>query len=306
VRSVIARAPAKINLVLEVGDARSDGYHDLSTVYQAISVYDDVMATSADDGVIDARVIDVRTQLDHSQVSGGDGNLAVRAARLLRDRIGDPSLGVSLLIHKSIPVAGGLAGGSADAAAALVACNELWRAELSRPELEELAAELGSDVPFLVAGATAIGSGRGESVTPALTRGAYHWVVVTFEDGMSTPQVYAEYDRLGGAKGSMGEATRRMLEALSSGDASQLASALWNDLTGPALSLRPDLADALDAGAEAFTLGGILSGSGPSVFFLADDLESARASASHLEDQGIGDAVLVAQGPVPGARIISS
>lgn len=305
-RSVIARVPAKINLVLEVGPARADGYHDLSTVYHAISIYDEVMATSTDGDEIEIRVVDTATQQAHSQVPCDAGNLAVRAARLLAERTDRPSAGVDLLIHKSIPVAGGLAGGSADAAAALVACNELWEAGLSRPELEEIAAELGSDVPFLISGATAIGSGRGESIMPALTRGAYHWVVVTFAEGMSTPEVYAEFDRLGGNDGEIGQATRRSLEALSSGDPGQLAPTLWNDLDEAALSLRPQLMDALDAGEQAFTLGGLISGSGPSVFFLASDQVSAEASASQLEDLGIGDSVLIAHGPVPGARIISS
>lgn len=141
---------------------------------------------------------------------------------------------------------------------------------------------------------------------PALTRGAYHWVVVTFAEGMSTPEVYAEFDRLGGNDGEIGQATRRSLEALSSGDPGQLAPTLWNDLDEAALSLRPQLMDALDAGEQAFTLGGLISGSGPSVFFLASDQVSAEASASQLEDLGIGDSVLIAHGPVPGARIISS
>jgi len=304
VRSVTVRVPAKINLALRVGAARPDGFHPLSTVYQAIDVYDEVTATARYDGAVTIGVVDAVGQ-PMSEVPSDDGNLAVRAALALRERIADPELGADLQVRKAIPVAGGMAGGSADAAAALVACNELWRGGLSRSELDPVAASLGSDVPFLLHGGNALGTGRGEQVTPVLSRATFHWVIGVFSAGMSTPAAYAEYDRLKGQDAPAVPADPHdVLAALGSGSPHDLAAALVNDLTDAALSLRPQLRFALEAGANGLALASLISGSGPTIVFLVPDAETADVVAGDLRRREVFDDVLVARGPVPGARVV--
>lgn len=301
-----ARVPAKINLCLGVGPVRDDGFHPLATVYQAVDLHDEVRATARDDEQITVAVhseLDVRAE--SALVPEDDDNLAVRAARLLREVTGTTA-GVDLAIRKVIPVAGGMAGGSADAAAALVACNDAWATGLSRAELEQIAAQLGSDVPFLLHGGNAIGGGRGETISPVLARGSYHWVFAMAYEGLSTKAVYAEFDRLN-------ERSRvedpvvpdALLAALRAGDAEALGDALSNDLTEAALSLRPELQDTLEIGIEAGALGAILSGSGPTAMFLASDEQHSLDIAFALSSaSGCAD-VVQSRGPVPGARIMS-
>lgn len=301
---VTVRAPAKINLVLEVGAGRPDGFHALSTVYHAVSLYDEVTATPNDDGVLAVRVLDADSLRERTDVPRDDDNLAIQAADCLRSHLGRPELGVDLLIHKGIPVAGGMAGGSADAAATLVACNEAWQAGLNRAELDVIAADLGSDVPFLLHGSTAVGTGRGEQVAPVLARGHYQWVLAAFVHGMSTPEVYEEHDRLGGWSGNFGEATQHVLEALRDGDPELLAGALTNDLADAAISLRPELAGVLDLGLEAGALGGLVSGSGPTLAFLVRDEIAADDLAETLRAAEVADLVLTAAGPRPGAKVV--
>lgn len=302
--SANARVPAKINLCLGVGPVREDGYHPLATVYQAVGLHDEVRAVTRRD---DKVTVVVHSELDvmdeNATVPEDDNNLAVRAARLLRDRTG-VTQGVDLSIRKVIPVAGGMAGGSADAAASLVACNEAWGTGLSRSALEELAAELGSDVPFLLHGGIAVGGGRGETISPVLARGSYSWVFATAHEGLSTAAVYAEFDRLNaGSEVPMPTVPDALLAALRAGDPDALGAALSNDLTDAALSLRPELADTLAVGIEAGALGAILSGSGPTAMFLANDdqhgldIAFALTSASDCAD------VIQSRGPVAGARL---
>lgn len=298
------RVPAKINLCLGVGPVRADGYHPLATVYQAVDLHDEVRATAREDDQITVAVhseLDVRSEL--AFVPEDDDNLAVRAARLLRERTG-VTAGVDLAIRKVIPVAGGMAGGSADAAAALVACNEVWGTGLTRAALEVLAAKLGSDVPFLLHGGNAIGGGRGETVSPVLARGSYHWVFAMAHEGLSTKAVFAEFDRLNeGRDVPEPEVPDALLAALRAGDATALGAALSNDLTDAALSLRPELEGTLAIGLQAGALGAILSGSGPTALFLAAseqhslDIAFALSSASACAD------VVQSRGPVPGARL---
>ena len=253
---VTARVPAKVNLELLVGPRRADGYHDLSTVFHAVSLYDDVTVAVADEWGVS-----VSGPLAEGVPQDGD-NLAMRAARLVEGRFDvDP---VHISIRKGIPVSGGMAGGSADAAATLVALDHLFELDLDREEIEELAAELGSDVPFLVSGGTAMGSGRGELLAPVLARGTYHWVFALAEGGLSTPAVYAECDRLRGTDDVPEPvANPALMSALRSGDPRELAPQLTNDLQEAALVLRPDLGEVLAAGMEYGALGGIVSGSGP-------------------------------------------
>ncbi|MET0931722.1 MAG: 4-(cytidine 5'-diphospho)-2-C-methyl-D-erythritol kinase [Aeromicrobium sp.] len=304
--SANVRVPAKINLCLGVGPVRSDGFHPLATVYQAVDLHDEVRATAREDDEITIAVhsdLDVRGTDEVAFVPENDDNLAVRAARLLRERTGITA-GVDLAIRKVIPVAGGMAGGSADAAAALVACNEAWGTGLTRSALEVLAAKLGSDVPFLLHGGNAIGGGRGESVSPVLARGSYHWVFAMAHDGLSTRAVFTEFDRLNrGRSVPAPEVPDALLSALRAGDAAALGDALSNDLTEAALSLRPELEDTLSIGRQAGALGAILSGSGPTALFLAAseqhslDIAFALSSAAGCAD------VVQSRGPVPGARL---
>ncbi len=296
---VTVRVPAKVNLGLAVGGPRPDGYHDLATVFHAVSLYDDLTATLRDDDGVTVRVEGVQATL----VPEDESNLAVRAVRLLAERMGIEA-GVDLHIRKGIPVAGGMAGGSADAAAALVACDALWNLGLPRSEMLELAAELGSDVSFALLGGTAIGTGRGERLTPALARGDYHWVIALAEFGLSTPAVYGELDRLR-ARRVLPEprVPDRLMKALRSGDPQALGDSLSNDLQPAACSLAPSLTDTLAVGRDYGALGGLVSGSGPTVFFLARDTEHALDLAVALTASGTARDVRRVHGPVPGARL---
>jgi len=306
VTTATVRVPAKINLCLGVGPVRSDGFHPLATVYQAVDLHDEVRATARDDAMVTITVhseLDVRTE--ESVVPEDEENLAVRAARALQRATG-VTHGVDLAIRKAIPVAGGMAGGSADAAAALVACNEVWGLGLSKHDLEPIAASLGSDVPFLLHGGNAAGGGRGETVSPVLARGSYHWVFATSARGLSTAAVYAEYDRLA-HDGDVPEPQipDGLLAALRSGDARQLGENLSNDLTAAALSLRPELADTLAVGTEAGALGAIISGSGPTCLFLVDHEQHGLDVAIALSSTGTCADVITSTGPVPGAHLVS-
>jgi 4-diphosphocytidyl-2-C-methyl-D-erythritol kinase len=296
--SVSVRVPAKVNLDLSVGALGPDGYHPLSTVFHAVSLFDDLTVTPAPEGIA------LEVVGEHVEgVPTGESNLAVRAARLVARRAGVES-GAHLLLHKGIPVAGGMAGGSADAAAALVACDAAWNACLDRSELLELAAELGSDVAFALVGGTAIGSGRGEQITPALARGQYHWVLALSDEGLSTPAVYAEFDRLAAGRVlAEPRVSDEVMQALRSGDSVALGQALRNDLQAAACSLRPDLGDVLDVGLEYGALGGVVSGSGPTVAFLVRDNEHALDLSVALTASGACESVKRAHGPVHGARV---
>jgi 4-diphosphocytidyl-2-C-methyl-D-erythritol kinase len=293
---VTVRVPAKVNLELLVGPPRADGYHALSTVFHAVSLYDDVTVSVADDwGVTVAGPL-------ADGVPTNSDNIALRAARLVEARFDvDP---VHVSIRKGIPVSGGMAGGSADAAATLVALDHLWDLGLDREELEEMGAELGSDVPFLVTGGTAVGSGRGELLAPVLARGTYHWVFALAEGGLSTPAVYAECDRLRGTDVPEPVANPALMAALRSGDPHELAPQLANDLQDAAVSLRPDLGEVLSSGMEYGALGGIVSGSGPTCAFLVEDNEAGIDLAVALTASGVVRDVRRASGPVHGAHVI--
>ena len=308
--SVTARVPAKVNLQLSVGPPREDGYHDVVTVYHAVSLFDEVTVTGAD------RTSVVVTGEGGPAVPLGPANLAVRAAVALAratGRRGKGSGGVQIEISKRIPVAAGLAGGSADAAAALVACNELWRTGLSTSELAEVGARIGSDVPFALTGGTAVGLGRGERLTTALVSGTYHWVLAFGATGLQTPDVYAARDRLRASRrGKDGQPpaiaepqlNTGLMAALRSGDPSAVGPLLSNDLQPAALSLQPLLRRALQAGKEHGALGAIVSGSGPTCAFLAKDARAARDLAVAVTGAGVCRAVVQVTGPAPGASVV--
>ena len=299
--SVTVRAPAKINLGLSVGGPRADGFHDVATAYHAISLQDELVAAASEELSIALTTAD---GIPLDDVPQDSSNLAVAAALALAERAGVEPL-VRLHVTKSIPVAGGMAGGSADAAAALVACDALWQTGLSRSELAELAAALGSDVPFSLVGGTALGTGRGEVLTPVLARGRFHWVVAIADGGLSTPDVYAECDRLrGGTPVPEPRVADALMAALRTGDADALGVALHNDLQKAACSLRPSLRETLETGTQAGALGSLVSGSGPSVVFLARSPEHAIDIAVALSATGTCRSVRRAHGPVAGARVV--
>jgi 4-diphosphocytidyl-2-C-methyl-D-erythritol kinase len=303
-----------------VGPLRPDGYHGLVTVFHAVSLFDDVTVAPA--------------ETDSVTVSGdgaglvpenGD-NLALRAVRALREALAERAGatgatgagevadapgggGVAVTISKRIPVAGGMAGGSADAAAALVACNELWGTGLSQRELCEVAAVVGSDVAFAVLGETAVGRGRGEQLTPvrpAVLATTYHWVLALADGHLSTPRVFHALDRQRqDQQVADPELSAELMQALNSGDQVKLGAALSNDLEEPALTLFPVLRKTLDAGREAGALGALVSGSGPTCFFLAATDSEATTLANALSAAGVCRAIAAATGPAAGASVIA-
>ena len=316
---VTVRVPAKLNLQLAVGPRRADGYHDLVTVFHAVSLFDEVTVVPAGrDGVeVSGEGAD--------RVPGGRDNLALRAVAALRSAMPGQAAGragVHVTILKRIPVAAGLAGGSADAAAALVACNELWGGGLSQAQLVEVAAKVGSDVAFALLGGTAVGRGRGERLTPALAPATpYHWVLAFADGYLSTPEVYAALDRLraaeaGGPKSPKSPTGRarsgtaepdldaQLMSALRSGEARRVGRALSNDLQQAALSLFPPLRKTLAAGLELGALGALVSGSGPTCVFLAASAERALDLAVSLSAAGVCRSVARVTGPVPGAAVV--
>jgi 4-diphosphocytidyl-2-C-methyl-D-erythritol kinase len=298
--SVTVRAPAKVNLALGVGPLREDGFHGLATVFHAVGLYDDLVATPLPEGSGVQVVVEgegaAEVPLDRT-------NLVWRALELLEPYGASPD--VSMTIRKGIPVAGGMAGGSADAAAALVALDALFDLGLSRETLTALGAELGSDVPFALHGGTAVGRDRGTELTTALVRGSFHWVFALAHEGLSTPAVYRECDRLReGARVAEPEVPESLMKALLSGDPGAVGAALTNDLQHAAVSLRPQLGQVLDVGADYGALGGVVSGSGPTCAFLARDDEHALDLAVAFTASGVCRTVRRAVGPVPGARVV--
>ncbi len=298
--AVHVRAPGKINLSLRVGALQSDGYNEVATAYQAIGLYEEVWAAPADDVTLTVRGPRASgTPLDES-------NLAMRAARLLA-AAADYRGGADLVIEKNVPVAGGMGGGSADAAATLVALDHLWGIGMGRDDLTTLAARLGADVPFALLGGSAIGTGRGDEVSPALAAGGFNWVLVFSSEGLSTADVYRELDRLREstpdlAAHSAPTVDPAILQALRAGYAELLAEVMRNDLQAAALSLDLGLRDVLDAGLEDGALGGLVSGSGPTVAFLAEDAEAAALLRTSLDARGF-DALRVSA-PGHGARVV--
>lgn len=290
--------PGKVNLYLAVGDTRPDGYHELTTIFHAVSLFDEITVRTAD--VISLDVIGEGADV----LPVDERNLAWQAAELLAEHVGRTPE-VAITIEKAIPVAGGMAGGSADAAAVLVALNALWETGVPRRDLHTLAARLGSDVPFALHGGTALGTGRGEELATVLARNTFHWVLAFGRRGMSTPAVFTEIDRLRAA----GQPPRLddaepVLAALAAGDPAQLAPLLGNELQAAAVSIDPDLRRTLRAGVEAGALAGIVSGSGPTCAFLCASASAAVQVGSELAGAGVCRTVRVASGPVHGARVV--
>ncbi len=301
-RSVDVRASAKINLHLGVGAARVDGFHPLETVYQAIGLHDELVATEDERFRV---VTHGAAYVDVADVPVGRDNIVARATALMAARV-DREPVADFLVHKEIPVAGGMAGGSADAAAALLALDRLWDARTPDDELLALAAELGSDVPFALIGGTALGTGRGELVMPVADSGPWWWVVVpSAAGGLSTPAVYRRFDEMFPGADAEPASADVLLAALATSDPHRLGAAMHNDLQEPAIDLRPDLGELLDRGESEGAIRGLVSGSGPTCLFLAESPTAAHAVAGALRGSGHA-VVLVAAGPVPGAQVVEA
>jgi 4-diphosphocytidyl-2-C-methyl-D-erythritol kinase len=303
---VTVRVPAKVNLHLAVGATRADGFHDLTTVFHAVSLFDEVTVAVAEQPGVEVHGEGAAGSA--VEVPTDERNLAWRAV-LAVARLAGREPEVRVVLRKSIPVAGGMAGGSADAAATLLGLSALWKLDLTREQLSELAAGLGSDVTFALYGGTALGTGRGERLVPVLSRHTQHWVFALHRTGLATPTAFGELDRLRAASGSdtvppRAGAVEPVLEALASGDPRQLALLLANDLQAAAVSLQPELRRTLRAGVQAGALAGIISGSGPTCAFLCSDHDAALGVAAELAGVGVCRSVRVAHGPVPGARLV--
>ncbi|WIM90314.1 4-(cytidine 5'-diphospho)-2-C-methyl-D-erythritol kinase [Candidatus Mycobacterium wuenschmannii] len=296
--AVTVRTPGKINLYLAVGDLLDSGYHELTTVFHAVSLVDEVTVRNAD--VLSLEI----TGEGAGELPLDERNLAWQAAELMGEHVGRAP-DVSITIDKSIPVAGGMGGGSADAAGVLVALNSLWELGVPRRDLHTLAAKLGSDVPFALHGGTALGTGRGEELATVLARNNFHWVLAFADGGLSTPKVFRELDRLreAGDPPRLGEAGP-VLAALAAGDPEELAPLLGNELQAAALSMNARLRRVLRAGVEAGALAGLVSGSGPTCAFLCRSASAAVDVGIELTGAGVCRTVRVASGPVHGARVV--
>ena len=294
-------ANAKVNFTLEVFGKRADGYHALRSVVMPISLSDTLDIEVTDNGEI-------------TSDTGYDDDLCVKAARVLRNVIatsfrtvavsatgadrriccyhasrrdgdGTEKQGAIIRVTKRIPAGGGLGGGSADAAAVLRALNELWKIGLSREELAEVGAQVGSDVPALVLGGPVIMEGRGEKTTPlSISTSSLHLVLVNPGVHSSTKEVYVacEARPLGGE-----DLTAKMVSALQTADLSRIAAAFMNDLQPPAVKLHPEIADALVSMKTAGVIGAMMSGSGSSVFGLVPDSVTAERISAELNFKGL-------------------
>jgi 4-diphosphocytidyl-2-C-methyl-D-erythritol kinase len=299
-KSVTVRVPGKVNVYLGVGPREFSGYHELATIFQAVGIYDEVTVSAADS----LKISGLGAFAD--QIPTDETNLAWKAAQLVARACGeDPNIHIQ--IDKSIPIAAGMAGGSADAAATLVACDTYWNAGIPRDQLDAMAATLGSDVPFMLHGGCALGVGRGDVLSPVMIRGSFHWVFATFDEGLSTAQIYEKTDELRGLEfEAEPEVPTELLSALARGDAPALGRLLHNDLQLAATTSRPLLGRVLEQGIDYGALGAIVSGSGPTCAFLVRDESSAIDLVVALKASGLVDDVLRTHGPVHGARVIST
>jgi 4-diphosphocytidyl-2-C-methyl-D-erythritol kinase len=296
-KSVTVRVPGKVNVYLGVGPREFSGYHEVGTVFQSVNIYDEVTVEAAEEFEIIGKGIFA------DQIPTDKTNLVWRAAQLVAAACGEEPL-VKITIDKSIPVAAGMAGGSADAAATLLACDALWKAGIPRDQLDALAAELGSDVPFMLHGGCAIGTGRGDLLTPVMTRGIFHWVFATYKEGLSTAAVYERTDNLRGPEfDRVPTVPTEVLTAINQGDAKSLGTVLGNDLQMAAITMKPIISSALDFGLDLGAFGAIVSGSGPTCAFLVADEMAAISLMVALSSSGLVDNAWRAHGPVHGARI---
>jgi 4-diphosphocytidyl-2-C-methyl-D-erythritol kinase len=299
-KSVTVRVPGKVNVYLGVGPREFSGYHELATIFQAVGIYDEVTVSPADS----LKISGLGAHSD--RIPTDSTNLAWKAAQLVARACGEePSIHIQ--IDKSIPIAAGMAGGSADAAATLLACDTYWNAGIPRDQIDAMAATLGADVPFMLHGGCALGIGRGDELSPVMIRGSFHWVFATFEEGLSTAQIYEKTDELRGLEFEVEpEVPTELLSALARGDAPALGRLMHNDLQLAAIKYRPQLGRVLEQGIDLGALGAVISGSGPTCAFLVRDESSAIDLVVALKASGLVDDVLHTHGPVHGARVIST
>ena len=295
--SVSVRAPGKINLVLRVGPPGADGYHELVTCFHAVDLWETITVTPAEE-----LTVSVSGSVELGEIPLAGDNLALRGAAALAQLRGYDG-GAHVAINKQVPVGGGMGGGSADAAATLVALNKLWGTRCTPGELHDLAAGLGADVPFALMGSSAVGRNRGD-VLESVPSETFHWVIVTTPVHLSTPQVYSTLDdlRAGVDVARLPEVSQAFRDALASGDPHALAPLLVNDLAPAALAMHPELAATLDLGEQLGALAGMVSGSGPTLVFLARDVKHQSHLASSLSDAG--HRALAATSPAPGAHLV--
>ena len=299
-KSVTVRVPGKVNVYLGVGPREFSGYHELATIFQAVGIYDEVTVSAADSLTISG----LGSFAD--RIPTDETNLAWKAAELVARACGEEP-NIHIQIDKAIPIAAGMAGGSADAAATLVACDAFWNAGIPRDQLDAMAVTLGSDVPFMLHGGCALGIGRGDVLSPVMIRGSFHWVFATFEEGLSTAQIYEKTDEMRGLEfEDEPEVPTELLSALARGDSPALGRLLHNDLQLAATTSRPQLGRVLEQGIDLGALGAIISGSGPTCAFLVRDESSAIDLVVALKASGLVDDVLRTHGPVHGARVIST
>ena len=315
---VSVSAPGKVNLFLALGAARPDGYHPLNTVFAQIGLSETVtvtplqsLATTApqpapvsaqpastapvssassapaqSDSAPAAQTGSPRIELaltrPDSNVPLDHTNLAYRAAQAVAQQASQRGLATSdvhILLDKAVPVAGGMAGGSADAAATLKACNEFWQVGLSLEELAQLGAQLGADVPFGLYGGVALGTGRGDLIEPLKAApGPYYWTFALQDDGLSTAAVFKHFDATVQAPPAADMPPEQLLVALEAGDVAEVSRHIRNDLQATAIELRPELGQLIDLAERAGALVAMVSGSGPTVAALS----SSRAAAERV------------------------
>lgn len=297
--SVTVRVPGKVNVYLGVGPREFSGFHNLATVFQSVNIFDEITVEDSDSFEI------VAEGKYATRIPTDQSNLVWAAAKLVAAACGRDA-NVKITIEKAIPIAAGMAGGSADAAATLLACDALWNAQIPRDQLDAMASELGSDVPFMLHGGCAIGTNRGDVLAPVMTRGIFHWVFGTYNDGLSTAAVYERTDNLRGLDfDAVPNVPVEVLSAITQGDSVALGALLRNDLQTAAITMKPALSSALEFGLDHGALGAIVSGSGPTCAFLVKDEKTAIDLAVALSSSGLVDQAVRAHGPVHGARVVT-
>ncbi len=293
--AVSVSAPGKVNLFLALGAARPDGYHPLNTVFAQIGLSETVTVTplpaltttaaqpgSAPTSQTGSPRIELALTRPDSNVPLDHTNLAYRAAQAVAQQAAQRGLDtpdVHILLDKAVPVAGGMAGGSADAAATLKACNEFWQVGLSLEELAQLGAQLGADVPFGLYGGVALGTGRGDLIEPLKAApGPYYWTFALQDKGLSTAAVFKHFDATVQAPPAADMPPEQLLAALETGDVAEVSRHIRNDLQATAIELRPELGQLIDLAERAGALVAMVSGSGPTVAALS----SSRAAAERV------------------------
>ncbi len=284
--TALLRAPAKVNPILEVLGKRDDGYHELVLVFQAVGLYDELEFARGGEGVrleiVESPSPSAFSQAPPGKLAADDSNLVMKAARLFLKEVLKGEADVLIRLKKRIPLAAGLGGGSSDAAATLMGLNLVFNALAPPQTLEALAARLGSDAPFFLTGGTALGTGRGEVITPLEPAPPMPLVLVKPAAGLSTPAVYQS----GKALFSSGERARNFRSLLREKNLPKIAGSLFNSLQPAAFALMPEVEAIKQGLMRAGALGALVSGSGPTVFGIAPGKAAAEKIAAPMEGEG--------------------